>query len=327
MAVKTVSIVVPVYCNEPNLPETVPQLLALAGQLPPSYKLELVFVDDGSTDRSLQLLLDFQSSHPDTIRVAKLTRNFGSMAAIQAGFTIATGDCVGMISADLQDPPQLLVEMLGHWEKGTKAVFAVRKDRDESFLQKLTTRAYYSLVRRFALEGYPNGGFDFFLVDRQVINELNRIHEKNTNLMALVFWLGYKPVMIPYVRRARSKGKSRWTLGKKVKLFVDTFAAFTFFPIRALSAIGFVVAMTSFLYGAYILFYWLFFNVEVKGYVPIMLVITFASGMQMLLLGVLGEYMWRTLDEARKRPAFVVDEVFGGAQKVGEAAPPLQEKR
>lgn len=306
---KSFSIVVPVYYNELNLPETVPQLLSLAGDLS-GYRLELIFVDDGSKDYSLTILLDFRSKHPDIIKVVKLTRNFGSMSAIQAGFTVATGDCIGMISADLQDPPELFVQMLDHWEKGTKAIFAVRQDREEPFFSKFLSNTYYSLIRNLAMPDYPNGGFDFFLIDRQIINELNRICEKNTNIMTLIYWLGFKPIMIPYIRRNRKKGKSRWTLAKKIKLFVDTFVAFSYFPIRALSVMGFLVATSSFLYGMFILFYRLLFGIPVQGYVPIMLVMTFTSGLQMTMLGILGEYLWRTLDEVRSRPSFVIDEIY-----------------
>ena len=199
---RTFSIVIPVYYNEPNLPETIPQLLGLVERIP-QCRLELVFVDDGSGDRSLEILRKFQERYPDTIKVVKLTRNFGSMAAIQAGFTVASGDCVGMISADLQDPPELFLEMLDHWKKGAKAVFAVRQDREEPFSQKLFSNTYYALVRKYAIPGYPDGGFDFFLVDRQVVNEVNRIQEKNTNLMTLIYWLGFRPILLPYVRRAR----------------------------------------------------------------------------------------------------------------------------
>ncbi len=311
---KLLTIIVPVYFNELNLPETVPQLLGLKSNLE-CYDLELIFVDDGSGDRSLSLLLDFQQQHPNEIKVVKLTRNFGSMAAIQAGFTVAQGDCVGMISADLQDPPELFVEMLRQWENGNKAVFAIRQDREESPAQKFFSNSYYSLIRRFALRDYPNGGFDFFLVDHQVAEDLNRIQEKNTNIMTLIYWLGYQPVMLPYVRRQRRKGKSRWTLAKKVKLFVDTFVAFSFFPIRMLSLVGLLVAMGSFLYGAFVLFYWLLYGIEVKGWVPIVVVLSFTAGLQMAMLGVLGEYLWRTLDEVRRRPLFVIDEIYDRQKK------------
>jgi dolichol-phosphate mannosyltransferase len=301
--------VVPVYFNELNLPETVPQLLGLKSQIP-QYDLELIFVDDGSGDRSLSILLEFQRQFPDEIKVVKLTRNFGSMAAIQAGFRVSSGDCVGMIAADLQDPPELFLEMLRHWENGSKAVLAVRQDRKDSPTQKFLSNSYYSLIRKFAMNGYPNGGFDFFLVDAQVIDELNHIQEKNTNLMTLIYWLGYKPVLLPYIRRKRSKGQSRWTLSKKIKLFIDTFVAFSFFPIRILSVLGLVVAMGSFLYGAFVLVYWYLYGIEVQGWVPIIVVLSFTSGIQMSMLGVLGEYLWRTLDETRRRPQFVIDEIY-----------------
>jgi glycosyltransferase involved in cell wall biosynthesis len=321
---KTFSIIIPVYYNELNLPETIPQLISLADNFL-GYHLELVFVDDGSGDRTLEVLLDSQSKHPETIKVVKLTRNFGSMAAIQAGFTIATGDCVGMISADLQDPPELFQEMLGYWEKGIKAIFAIRQDRQDPFLQKQFSNGYYSLIRKFAIPDYPDGGFDFFIIDRQVIDQLNHIQEKNTNLMTLIFWLGFKPVMIPYIRRSRTKGKSRWTFTKKIKLFVDTFVAFSFFPIRLLSIIGFLVAISSFMYGMFILFYWLFLGIDVRGYVPIMLIMTFTSGIQMTMLGVLGEYLWRTLDEVRRRPAFVIDEIYDAAKLTASKDNGMQE--
>lgn len=314
---KKISIVIPVYFNESNLPDTVPQLLSLGEKLP-GYSLELVFVDDGSGDQSLSFLRDFQRQHPDQIKVVKLTRNFGSMSAIQAGFTVATGDCVGMISADLQDPPEIFLDMISHWEKGSKAVFAVRQDREEHLVQKMFSNSYYTLIRKFALADYPNGGFDFFLVDSQVVADLNRIQEKNTNIMTLVYWLGYKPVMIPYIRRQRAKGKSRWTFAKKVKLFIDTFVAFSFVPIRILSALGLLVAAGSFLYGGYVLIYWYFYGIEVKGYVPIIVALAFNSGLQMAMLGVLGEYLWRTLDEVRRRPQFVIDEVYQSSPQVDE---------
>lgn len=312
---KKFSIIIPVYFNELNLPETISQLIGLEKSIN-RYLFELVFVDDGSDDRSLEILLDYQLKFPEIIKIVKLTRNFGSMAAIQAGLTVVTGDCVGMISADLQDPPELFLEMLDYWEKGTKAVFAVRQGREESLLTKQFSNCYYSLIRKFAIPGYPDGGFDFFIIDRQVIDELNRIQEKNTNLMTLIFWLGYEPIMIPYIRRKRTKGKSRWTLSKKIKLFIDTFVAFSYFPIRILSVIGFLVAVSSFAYGTFILFTWLIMGIDVKGYVPIMLIMTFTSGIQMTMLGVLGEYLWRTLDETRRRPAFVIDKIFDSKKDV-----------
>ena len=303
------SIVIPVYYNEMNLADTLPRLLALENSKD-DMKLELIFVDDGSGDRSLEILLQFQEQYPEKIKVVKLTRNFGSMSAIQAGFTQATGDCVGVIAADLQDPPELFLDMLDYWEKGLKAVFATRQDRNESLLQNFLSNGYYFLLKKLALSNYPEGGFDFLLVDRQIIDEINKINEKNTNIFSLIFWMGFPHVTLPYTRQERTKGKSRWTLQKKMKLFTDSFVAFSFIPIRFLSITGFIVALLSFLYGLFVLIAWFNFKIEVKGYVPTMLVLSFASGLQMTMLGVLGEYLWRTLDETRKRPQFIIDEIY-----------------
>jgi dolichol-phosphate mannosyltransferase len=306
--VKTLSIVVPVYYNELNLPDTIPALLRLQDELP-GYLLDLVFVDDGSGDGSFRILMEFRSRFPQTIQVVKLTRNFGSVSAVMAGFEYINGDCIGVIAADLQDPPELFLDMVRYWEKGSKATFAIRKERKESFLQKLFSSTYYFLLRQFALPGYPDGGFDFVLVDRQIIGDLLNIREKNTNLMALIYWLGYHAITIPYVRRARSLGKSRWTLTKKIKLFIDSFVSFSYIPIRLLSLVGFLFAVSSFLYGGFILFFRIFHGVLVQGWVSTIVVLSFASGLQMAMMGVLGEYLWRSLDESRKRPPFVVDEV------------------
>jgi dolichol-phosphate mannosyltransferase len=148
---------------------------------------------------------------------------------------------------------------------------------------------------------------------------MRRISEKNTNLMSLIFWLGYRPLMIPYVRRARRKGVSRWTLSKKIKLFVDSFVAFSYFPIRLLSVTGLVVAVAGFIYAAIVFSAWLVKGIPVKGYAPIIIFVAVTSGVQMLMLGILGEYLWRTLDETRRRPPYVIDDVYAGADGLREA--------
>lgn len=207
------SIVVPIYYNELNIPHTVPRLQKLQS-LMPECEFEFVFVDDGSKDKSLDLLLEAKD-RDSRIKVVKLSRNFGSMAAIQAGLEYATGDCVGIIAADLQDPPEMFREMLDHWKLGKKIVLGTRADREESFSQKLFSNTYYFLLEKLALKGYPKGGFDFLLIDQQVVQEILQIREKNTNIMSLIFWLGHDQVQIPYVRQERKLGKSRWTLSKK----------------------------------------------------------------------------------------------------------------
>lgn len=304
--VPRLSIVVPVYFNEESLPDTVPTLVAVARQIV-GDEFELVFVDDGSKDRSLELLREQQKNPEHRLRIIKLTRNFGSMAAIQAGLIAARGQCVGMISADLQDPPELFVEMYGKLQQGAKCAFAVRTDREEGYFKKKFARLYYLLLRKYALPGYPEGGFDFCMIDRQVVNEMVRMNEKNAHVMNLIYWLGYPSVWLPYTRRARQKGRSRWTFAKKIKLFVDSFVAFSFAPIRAVSVAGFILAFLAVLYGVFQIYLRVAYGTPAKGFTTIVTLIALSSGVQMMMLGILGEYLWRTLDAARPRPQFVVE--------------------
>lgn len=304
---KKFSIVVPIYYNESNIPHTIPELKKLENFLP-GYNLEFIFVDDGSGDNSFQLLLE-ERKKDDRIKIIKLSKNFGAMCAIQAGISFTTGDCIGIINADIQDPPELFVEMVKKWEKGSKIVIATRKDREDSFLQKLFSNLFYFLMASFAIKDYPKGGFDFVLFDKQIATEINRISEKNTNIMSLIFWLGYKKSFIYYVRKKRIYGKSKWTLSKKVKLFIDSFIAFSYAPIRFISFFGLITACMSFLYGAYTIIDSILGKIPVQGFTTLIAVITFLLGLIMVMLGIIGEYLWRILDETRKRPSYIVDEI------------------
>lgn len=302
------SIVVPIYYNELNIPHTIPRLQKLQ-EIIPNCDFEFVFVDDGSQDNSLSLLLEAKKQD-DRIKVIKLSRNFGSMSAIQAGLRFASGECVGIIAADLQDPPEMFKQMIEYWREGRKVVLGTREDREESLSQKFFSNSYYYLLEKFALRGYPKGGFDFLLIDRQVVNEVLQIQEKNTNVMSLIYWLGHDQVQIPYVRQERKLGKSRWTLSKKVKLFVDSFVSFSYMPIRFMSFIGVITAILSFLYGVFVVICTVFGLIELQGWTTIIALITFLLGIIMIMLGIIGEYLWRILDESRQRPSFVIDEIF-----------------
>lgn len=300
---------IPIFHNEKNLPDTIPELLKLK-EIIQDYELELIFVDDGSKDNSFKILTEFKDKHPDIIKVLKLTRNFGAPAAAQAGIKYATGDCIGKINADLQDPPELFLDMIKHWEKGFKAVFAVRKDRKDTIPSKIAAKVFYSLLKRHAIPNYPEGGFDFFLIDRKVADEFNNIQEKNTNINTLIFWLGFDYVTVPYTRKERKKGKSKWTFSKKTKYFVDTFVGFSYFPIRILSILGIVFAVAAFGYGLYALYNWAVGNIQIEGWTSMIIILAFTAGIQMTMIGVIGEYLWRTLDEVRRRPSYVVDKVY-----------------
>jgi polyisoprenyl-phosphate glycosyltransferase len=309
--VDTLSIVVPVYCNQQSLPESLPKLLALESEIP-EIKLELIFVDDGSKDASLHLLKEQQEAHPDIIKVVKLARNFGAVSALRAGLSQATGDCQGVISADLQDPPELFLDMVRHWRNGYKVVYAVRQGRQDRFLDRAFSGLYYRLLRLCSFRDYPDEGFDVFLMDRQVATEVGRLKERNTHLQLLVYWLGYESVRVPYHRRKREKGKSGWSLFGKLKLAIDGITGFSYLPIRWISACGMLAASVSFLYGTLLILNRLVWGIEVKGFAALGTVLAFGMGAQMTMLGVLGEYLWRALDEIKGRPEFVVDHVYEG---------------
>jgi polyisoprenyl-phosphate glycosyltransferase len=308
-----VSIVVPVYQNAASLPDLMARFRRVAEECPDDL-FEFVFVDDGSTDASFEILSGLARADP-RVRVLKLSRNFGSSAAILAGLGQTRGDAVAAIAADLQDPPELIPEMLRAWHGGRRVVLAARRSREDPLPTRLLAGVFYQLFRRFAIRTMPPGGFDFFLVDRQVRNLIVGIEENNAYLMGLILWFGFDPMMIAYDRKQREGryGLSMWTLAKRIKYFVDSFVAFSYLPLRLVSVTGFVVFVLAFLYASLILYLRLARGFPVEGWTSLMLVLLVTSGVQILTLGVLGEYLWRNLEETRKRPRFVVETVVNGA--------------
>jgi dolichol-phosphate mannosyltransferase len=307
---KVFSIIVPVYQNEANLKNTIPALLNIQEKLP-DYNMELIFVDDGSTDDSYNILVKNHRLHEEKIKVIKFTKNFGQIAAIQAGLKIATGDCAGIISADLQDPPELFVEMIKKWESGVKFVIAEREKREENFRQTLISSLYWRMIRRYAIKNYPIGGFDFCLIDRQIVSDVNRINEKNTHTFALIFSLGYPYEVMYYTRKKRTRGKSQWTLPKKMKLFIDMFVGFSYFPIRAISFTGLMIAVLGFAIALIVAIDRIIFGNPYTGWTTIVVLISFLGGLNLLTLGIIGEYLWRILDEVRERPYYVIEKILG----------------
>ncbi|MEK7857808.1 MAG: glycosyltransferase family 2 protein [Elusimicrobiota bacterium] len=299
-----VSIVVPVYHNEKNLEDTFRELEKLGEK----EDLEFVYVDDDSKDGSLKMLEAYAKREPRAT-VVKLSRNFGSMVACVAGLAHATGDAAVIIACDLQDPPELILQMVARWKEGYQVVLAAREGRDEPFLQRLFAGIFYRLMRRFALADMPVGGFDFFLIDRKLIDIVVAMREKNTSLMGLVLWLGFKRTTIRYTRRRRTKGKSMWTFQKKIKFFIDSFVAFSYAPVRAAQWLGLTSAVLGFLYALLLIVLRLVHNTALPGWTALIVIILMLGGIQMLILGVIGEYLWRTLDETKHRPLFVVEKI------------------
>lgn len=309
---KTFSIIVPVYQNCANIGETVPRLLALAGQLP-DYCLELVMVDDGSSDGSRELLADLAHKHPESIRAVFLTRNFGQSPAIQAGLRHATGDCIGIISCDLQEPCEEFVTMVKAWEQGHKYVLGERVERRESTTHRAASSLYWWIVRRFAFRDFPPMGYDFCVLDRQIARELSAIDEKNTSIFVLIYWLGHRPHRLPIVRALRSRGRSQWSLARKVSFTLDTLIGFTYVPARLISLLGIGTAAMAMLYLAFILVRWSTLKAAPPGWMTVVGLVTLLGALNLFALGILSEYLLRILDEARKRPPYIVDRVINPA--------------
>jgi len=304
------SIVVPVYYNASSLPDLLLEIQAVADKnLDDDF--EFIFVDDGSGDHSFAVLDALAQSEP-RMRVIKLSRNFGSNPAIMAGLSQAKGDAVTAIAADLQDPPALIHDMLGLWHEGNKVVIAARRERADPFPTSLLSDSFYKLFRRYALKTMPERGFDFFLIDRQVCGLINNIQENNAYLMGLILWLGFEPYVLYYDRQARAKkyGQSMWSLTRKFKYFVDSFVAFSYFPIRLASGLGILFSLFGLIYAAWVIFARLALGIETEGWASLMIVVLIAAGMQMLILGIIGEYMWRNLDETRRRPRFIIEKII-----------------
>ena len=304
------SVIVPCYFNEDNIPVTVRELVANEANFPVEVAFEYVFVNDGSGDDTLGALRRAQAAHPGRIRIVDLAGNVGSYNAIVAGMAHATGDCLAVITADMQDPPELMVQMYAHWQQGFKLVIGNRQNREETGLAETMAKLFHWLMKNLALRNIPDGGFDFVFLDRQVATEVLKLHERNTNVFYLMVWLGFAHVSIPYTRRKRAIGRSRWTLSKKIKLLVDSLLAFSFVPIRAISVLGLGLGITALLYGLYVIGLKITHPNEPAGWTTLMVVLLLVSAFQMVALGVIGEYVWRGLDAARQRPLYVVREVL-----------------
>ena len=306
---KTVSIVIPCYFNELNLLKTYKVLKEDVLDKRPDLQFEVICVDDGSKDNTLGVLKDLQALD-SRIKIIKFSKNFGEFRAILAGLTHAGGECMAVMSADLQDPPYLITEMIQAWESGEKVVIAARTDRKENWLKKLLAHTYYWFLRKLVIEDYPKYGFDFFLIDKQVAQILVDMKEKNSTIYVQLIWTGFKPKVIDYIREDREDGKSMWTYWKRINLFIDTFIVFSYKPIRLISGLGILMSIFGFISAIYFIFEKVFLHNDVAGWTSLVVAVLVLAGVQLIMLGIIGEYIWRNLDETRKRPVFIVDEII-----------------
>jgi len=268
---------------------------------------EWLVVDDHSHDGTFELISNL-ARRDSRVKGVRFSRNFGAHTALTYGLHKARGDCIAALAADLQDPPEFIPALLKEWRSGAQVVWAARHQRQGETAATIgSARLYYWVMRNVVgMKEMPAMGADFFLVDRQVAEAFSGFSEANVSILALITWMGFRQVVIPYDKEARLHGRSGWDLKKKLKLLVDSVTSFSYLPIRFMSYLGFVVAFLGFTYAG-VVFFNAFHGDPVQGWSSLMVVVLVVCGLQMLLMGVLGEYVWRALDEARRRPRYLLE--------------------
>lgn len=303
-----ISFVIAVYHNEGALSKTHEQIQSVFSTDLAHHEHEIVFVDDGSTDGSLAEIMRLKGED-SRIKVVTFTRNFGQMAAMLAGFKEATGDAIVNISADLQDPVELIPQMVRNWEQGAEIVICHRTDRSDTLLAKVFSRLAYGMLR-LSLPQIPPGGFDFVLMDRKVMDAFNAIDVRHRFFQGDLLWTGYRTSFIPYVRLKRTIGKSQYNFGKKLTNFLDAVLDASYLPIRFISLVGLLTSAAGVLYSVSIVIAWFRGETPFSGWAPIMIAILLVGGLIMVMLGMIGEYVWRINEEVRKRPNYVIRDKF-----------------
>ena len=309
------TVVTPAFNEAANLPELWARLCASMESA--GVEWEWIVVDDHSTDTTFETISELAKTD-ERVRGYRFSRNFGSHLALTCGLENAHGRCAVVMAADLQDPPEILPELLERWHSGAQVVWAVRRERKGETASKVgTANLFYFIMRHVAgLKGMAPTGADFFLIDRAVIDALNQFPERNVSLMALITWMGFRQDQVNYTKQARSHGRSGWSLEKKLKLAIDSITSFTYLPIRAMTYFGISVAFCGFLYAVLVIINTLRHHL-VQGWASLMVVVLLLGGAQMLMLGVLGEYLWRAFDESRRRPRYIIERLCGSRVLTG----------
>jgi dolichol-phosphate mannosyltransferase len=311
------SIVIPVYFNERALTETMASIKNDVIARNPSLCCEVIFVDDGSGDGSLDELLRLCQKDPQIVKVIELTRNFGQVNALMAGFSLARGKCVVAMSADGQDPAVMINEMLeAHFEEQFEIVVCARQGRDESWYRILTSKLFYAVMRKLSFPNMPVGGFDFVLLGRRALDVLLKNQEAHPFFQGQILQTGFKIKFLEYRRLERKVGRSRWTFGKKLTYLIDGTMSYSFLPIRLMSGMGILSALLGFLYAVIVFVLFMVRGHPVQGWSPLMIVILIMGGLQMLMLGVIGEYLWRTLAQVRNRDPYIIETIYDNVESL-----------
>lgn len=302
----TVSIVIPVFNNAESLPLLFEKLHVLDVQLKEiELRTELIFVDDGSIDNSFAILHDFVQES-SCVTVIKLVKNYGAVNASRTGLNYVSGQAFSILAADLQDPPEIIFEMCKEWINGSKFVVCERVSRADPLVSKIFSRLHYLIFRKFVFPSYPKGGYDIALMDKSMLNTIIS-SVKSGSAPLLAFSLGYPPKILKYDRPARIHGKSSWTFSKKFNFFLDLLFGYSNRPLRLISGIGVLVSFSSFIFAAIVVYNAAFNNISVPGFAALAVLTSFLVGLILLMLGIIGEYIWRIYEQVNNRPSTMIE--------------------
>jgi len=304
------SVIIPVY-NESDNVHAMHDALSSMAATEPALDWEFLFVEDGSTDDTFAILSTINRTDP-RVKVVRLSRNFGSHTGAAAGLQFASGQAAIIMAGDMQDHPREIPRFLAKWREGFHVIWGVRASRQDSGLDRFFAGLFSALIRHIALPSYPRHGTgSFCLLDRKVIDALNAYPERNRMTFGLILLAGFRQTFIEYDRLERHAGTSKWSVRQKVKHTINTVVSFSSLPIRLTSALGILIAALSFLYAAYLAADTWMYGRAVEGWTTIIVLVLMLGGLQLLVLGMLGEYLWRVCDEVRRRPLFLVQEITG----------------
>lgn len=307
---KKVTIIIPAYNEEASLPFLYERIEKLINSID-NYEFEILFVNDGSKDKTIELIKEYRKKD-SRISYVDFARNFGKETAMIAGLDYATGDCVIFMDADLQDPPELIPEMLKYWEKGYDDVYAQRRSRKgETWLKKFTSKMYYRVLQSLTNVEIQKDTGDFRLLDKRCVNALRKMRESQRCSKSMFSWIGYKKKAIVYDRDPRIAGKTKWNYGKLINLAIDGITSFTTSPLRISTYIAIPTFVALFVYFIYVIAKCCVEHVAIQAFQAIILLVLFFSGVQILLFGIVGEYLGRIFNETKNRPLYLVNEYNG----------------
>ena len=313
---KKISVIIPAYNEEESLPLLYERMEKLMDSME-NYEFEILFVNDGSKDKTIEIIKQMRQED-NRICYVDFSRNFGKEIAMIAGLDYATGDCVIFMDADLQDPPELIPELVKYWEEGYDDVYAKRRSRKgESFLKKFTSKMYYKVLQHLTKVEIQRDTGDFRLLDKRCVNALKKLRESQRNTKSMFSWIGYKKKEVLYDRDPRVAGKTKWNYIKLVDLAIDGITSFTTSPLRLSTFIAIPTFAVLFIYFIYVIAKCLVIHEVIQAFQAIILLILFFSGIQILLFGIVGEYLGRIFNETKNRPLYLVNE-YNGEKEMNE---------